>query len=97
MNAKVQDFIKQSKKVKDDKKSFSARESHQLSKDISSYICRGTRIKIPISNDVSIVKFDTTCSNCGDRSGEAFIVDGKQLCGLCKKRSIKKGESKCLK
>ena len=81
----VKELVKSSYKVKDDKKAYAKKEAGQVAKEMASYICRGTSgIKIPLSKNVSIVKVDTTCSNCGDRSGEAFFIDGKKLCRICK-------------
>jgi len=87
----VQQFVKDSYAVKKRKKADLRSETGQMSKDIASYLCRGTRIKIPISQNVSVVRVDTTCSNCGDRSGQAYIIDGKKLCRICKtKREVRK-------
>lgn len=81
----VKELVKSSYKIKEDKKSYAKKEAGQVAKEIASYICRGTSgIKIPISKNVSIVKVDTTCSDCGDRSGEAFIIDRKTYCRICK-------------
>lgn len=81
----VKELVKSSYKIKADKKVYAKKEAGQVAKEIASYICRGTSgIKIPLSKNVSIVKVDTTCSNCGDRSGEAFLVNGKKLCRRCK-------------
>lgn len=81
----VGELVKSSYKVKEDKKAYAKVEAGQVAKEIASYICRGTSgIKIPISKNVSIVKVDTTCSNCGDRSGEAFIINRKPFCKICK-------------
>lgn len=81
---KVKGFVDKSRSVKEGKQAYAKKESGQVAKEIASYLCRGTRIKIPISENVSIVRVDTTCSDCGDRSGEAFIVNGKNLCRKCK-------------
>jgi len=86
----VKDLVSGSRKVKQDKKDFAKRESGQLAKDVASYLCRGTRIKIPTSRDLGIVRVDTTCSGCGDRSGEAFIIKGKKLCRKCKIKTEQK-------
>lgn len=82
---RVKELVNKSLNVKKEKKTYAKKESGQIAKEIASYICRGTSgIKIPLSKDVSVTKVDTTCSNCGDRNGEAYIVDGKTLCRTCK-------------
>lgn len=85
---KGKQFARDSLKVKTDKKAYMKKECGQIAKEAADYLCRRGKVTF-FPQDIKIHQINTTCEVCGDRSGEAYIIDGKTVCRICK-REVRK-------
>lgn len=80
------DLSQKSLKTKQAKKDYAGKECRQVAKEAASFLCNRQKglTRIPLSQNVGIVRIKNTCSICGEWGREMYIKDGRKFCRRCK-------------